>query len=153
MSWRGDKTRTVRAQYRGFEILSQASGFKDGDPDLFVRGKATYKATLNPDNPLGTTASIEHVLRSLDRRAEQEQQDIERAQKAFADFQAQLNRPFEHESHLKDLLTKQAQLNAALDLDKHDAQVVAEVPEGEKTVPASFAAKVMAENRAAEMAH
>jgi hypothetical protein len=46
---------------------------------------------------------------------------------------------------------KQAQLNAALDLDKHDSQTVAE-PEGEKTVPASFAARVMAENRAAEMA-
>jgi hypothetical protein len=37
-------------------------------------GKETYEANLNPDNPLGTISSIEHVLRSLDRRAEQEQQ-------------------------------------------------------------------------------
>ena len=49
------------------------------------------------------------------------------------------------------MLVKQSQLNAALDLDKSDSQAFAE-PEGEKAVPASFAAKVMADNRAAEMA-
>src|SRR5690348_3319501 len=31
-------------------------------------------------------------------------------------------RPFEHEAHLKELLTRQAHLNATLDLDKGDAQ-------------------------------
>jgi hypothetical protein len=43
-------------------------------------------------------------------------------EKTLADYQAQANRPFEHEGHLKELLTRQAQLNAALDLDKNDAQ-------------------------------
>jgi hypothetical protein len=61
-----------------------------------------------------------------------------------------LSRAFEHEARLRELLVKQAQLNAAFDLDKHEAQAVAEEPE--KAVPASFAARVMAENRAAEMA-
>jgi hypothetical protein len=42
-------------------------------------------------------------------------------------------------------------LNAALGLDKHEAQRVAE-PEGENVAPASFAAKVVAESRATEMA-
>ena len=32
------------------------------------------------------------------------------------------NRPFEHDARLKELLTRQAQLNAALDLDKSDGQ-------------------------------
>jgi hypothetical protein len=45
-----------------------------------------------------------------------------RLEKTFTDYQAQANRPFEHEAHLKELLTRQAQLNAALDLDKSDAQ-------------------------------
>ena len=112
---------------------------KDGEPDLFVRGKETYKANLNPENPLGTIASIEHALRSLDRRAEEEQREIERQEKALADYQAQLGRPFEHEARLKELLVKQAQLNAALDLDKHEAQVVAEPrePEERAVPPAS----------------
>jgi N12 class adenine-specific DNA methylase len=153
MSWRDDKTLKVRGHYKGFEILSRGGPFKDSDPDLFIRGKEVYKANLNPENPSGTVQSIESVLRSLDRRAEEEQREIEQKEKALADYQGQLNRPFEHDARLKELLGKQAQLNAVLDLDKHDTQVVAETNDSEeKAVPASFAAKVMAENRATEMA-
>ena len=43
---------------------------------------------------------------------------------------------------------------AALDLDKHEAQVVTETPEGtpEKTVPGGFAARIRAEVRGVAMA-
>lgn len=64
-----------------------------------------------------------------------------RALKALADFKAQMDRPFEHEARLKELLVKQAQLNAALDLDKHDAQTVPEMPEAEKTCPPALLPK------------
>jgi hypothetical protein len=153
MSWRGDRTLKARAHFKGLDILSRGSQFKDGEPELFIRGKETYKANLNSANALGTIQSIEHVIRSLDRRAEEEQREIERREKALADYKAQLGRPFEHEARLKDLLARQAQLNASLDLDKHEAQVVDEPGEPEeKAVPASFAARVLAENRASVMA-
>jgi hypothetical protein len=136
MSWRDDKTPQVRAHFKNFEILGRGSAYKDGEPDLLVRGKEIYKANLNPDNPLGTIQSIEHVLRGLDRRAEDEQLEIRRQEKALADFRAQLGRPFEHDARLKDLLARQAQLNACLDLDKHEAQIVDEPPEsGEPVLP------------------
>ena len=99
------------------------SKFKDGEPELFVRGRETYQANPNFDNPLGTIQSIEHVLRVLDRKAEDEQSEIERQEKALADYQAQLNRTFEHEEKLRELLARQAQLNAALDLDKGERQI------------------------------
>jgi hypothetical protein len=53
----------------------------------------------------------------------------------LTDYQARASRPFEHEAHLKELLTRQAQLNAALDLDKSDAQAAepSEVTEPEGT--------------------
>jgi hypothetical protein len=153
MSWRDDKTLKVRGHFKGFEILSRGSQFKDGEPDLFIRGKETYKANLNLQNPQGTIQSIESVLRGLDRKAEEEKQEIERQEKALTDYRAQLGRPFEHEAKLKDLLAKQAQLNAALDLDKHEAQVVAEAQEApEKSVPVGFAASVNSEDRAAVIA-
>jgi hypothetical protein len=126
MSWREDKTPQVRAHFKGFEIVSRGSARQDGEPELFIRGKATYKANLNPDNPLGTIASLEHTLRGIDAKAEAEQREIERHEKALADYQAQLGRPFEHEARLRELLAKQAQLNASLDLDKHQPQVVYE---------------------------
>jgi hypothetical protein len=132
LSWRDDLTPKVRGSFRGFEILSRGSALKDGEPDLFIRGSEAYKANLNPDNPLGTISSIEHTLRGLDRRAEEGQHEIERQDKALADYRAQLGRPFEHEARLRDLLAKQTQLNACLDLDKHEAQIVDEPREAEE---------------------
>jgi hypothetical protein len=156
MSWRNDKTPQVRAHFKGFDILSRGGPFKDSEPELYLRGKETYRANLNPENPLGTIQSIEHVLRGLDRMAEDEQREIERQEKALADYRAQMGRTFEHEARLSELLAKQAQLNAALDLDKHEAQVVAEDREPEEkavtTVPVGFAARIRAEDRSAAMA-
>jgi hypothetical protein len=126
LSWRDDLTPQLRGHFKGFEILSRGSARQDGEPDLIVRGQEAYKANLNLENPHGTIASIEHTLRSLDRRAEDAQHEIERLEKALADYRAQMGRPFEHEARLKDLLARQAQLNACLDLDKHEAQIVDE---------------------------
>jgi hypothetical protein len=153
MSWRDDKTLKGRGHYKGFEVLSRGSQFKDGEPDLFIRGKATYKANLNPGNSLGTIASIEHVLRNLDAKAEAEKREVEQQEKALADYKAQMGRPFEHEARLKELTLKQAELNALLDLDKHDAQVVADAPEAdEKQLRTGFAARVRADRTAELMA-
>ena len=46
-----------------------------------------------------------------------------RAEKLRADFAEQAGRPFEHEARLKELLGRQAELNAALDLDKGERQI------------------------------
>jgi hypothetical protein len=46
-------------------------------------------------------------------------------EKALADYQEQLNRPFEHEEPLRELCMKQQEINKLLDLDKGDAQAVA----------------------------
>ena len=143
MSWRDDMTLKVRGHYKGFEVLSRGSQFKDGLPDLFLRGKATYKANLNPENPLGTIASIDHVLRNLDGKAEAGKRDIEQQEKALTDYKVQMGRPFEHEQRLGELMVKQAELNAALDLDKHEAQVVADAPEaGQELEATGFAGRV-----------
>lgn len=148
LSWRDDQTLKSRGSYKGFEILSKGTARKGGEPEIFIRGKVTYGANLNPVNPAGTIQSIDAVLRGLDRKAEEERRAVERDEQALADYKAQLGRPFEHEARLHDLLLQQAQLNAALDLDKSDAQAVAE-PSGseERQSAATFAARIRAENR------
>jgi hypothetical protein len=121
LSRRDDYAPRLRATFKGFEILSRD---KPGAPvpDLFIRGAGTYTAHINADNPLGTMQSIEHTLRALDKAAEDERHQVGRLEKTLADYQTQANRPFEHEMRLKELLMRQAQLNATLDLDKNDAQ-------------------------------
>ena len=107
-------------------------------PDLFIRGAGTYSAHINADNPIGTMQSIEHTLRALDRAAADEQQQLQRLEKTLTDYQAQAKRPFEHEARLKELLARQAQLNAALDLDKSDAQAAEAAPEPDIETAAVF---------------
>jgi hypothetical protein len=111
----------AHARFRGFEILSRD---KPGAPvpDIFIRGSGTYAAHLNAENPIGTIQSIEHTLRTLDRATAENQERVARLEKQFADYQGQVNRPFEHDARLKELLIRQAQLNAALDLDKGEQQ-------------------------------
>jgi hypothetical protein len=154
LSWRNDETQQVRGRFRGFDIVSRGHAFgSDYEPEIFVRGALTYRAQLNPENPLGTLQSIEHAIRSLDRREEQEREELERHEKALAEYQAQLNRPFEHERRLKELLAKQAELNAALDLDKNERQVAQDEPQTEKDAgPSTFVGRLKAEERGTEAA-
>ena len=98
-------------------------------PELFIRGRATYSANLNPANPVGTVQSIEHTLRSLDKLAAEQQSRVARAEKELVDYQAQADRPFEHEDRLKQLLARQSELNSQLDLDKGDQQGAESAPE------------------------
>jgi N12 class adenine-specific DNA methylase len=148
LTWRDDQTMQPCGSFRGFEILSRGKGTGFGliqdegrVPELFVRGRATYSASLNATNPIGTMQSIEHTLRNLDKLAADQQNRAARLEKELADYQVQAERPFEHEERLKQLLARQAELNSLLDLDKGDQQGIgpsADEPELERaTVPDS----------------
>jgi hypothetical protein len=136
LTWRDDQSLQPRGVFRGFEILSKGKtgGFgllQDDEriPDVFVRGRTTYSAKLNPVNPVRTIQSIEHTLRNLDKLVADQQGRVGRIEKELVDYQAQAERPFEHEERLKQLLARQAELNSALDLDKGDQQGADSAPE------------------------
>ena len=126
-----DATMQVRATFRGFRILSQATQISDDMPTLCIEGARRYTANLNTANPIGTIQSIEHVLRNLDQVSAAAQREVATLTKSLADYREQANRPFEHESRLTELLTRQAELNAALDLEKGDHQAAAVAPADE----------------------
>ena len=137
LAQRDDSALQVRGSFRGFEILSR--GRPQGTvlvsdienlPELLIRGSATFAAQINPDSPVGTVQSIEHALRALDKNLDDEQARLARAQKMLTDFEEQLGRPYEHEARLKELVAKQAELNAALDLDKGEQQAAAPADAG-----------------------
>ncbi|MGA8437835.1 MAG: hypothetical protein WB762_29500 [Candidatus Sulfotelmatobacter sp.] len=89
------------------------------------------------------------ALSSIELSAE-ERLYAERQEKTLAEYKTQLGKAFEHEERLKELTTKQAELNASLDLDKNERQVVAETPEAEEViaVPSTFLARVTARSSA-----
>ena len=132
LAGREDTAVQVRGAFRGFEILSRGRGGglvlscdEERLPELLIRGSSTFAAQLNAESPVGTIQSIEHALRALDKSATDERARAARCEKMLADYREQLGRPFEHESRLKELLARQAELNAALDLDKGEQQAAA----------------------------
>jgi hypothetical protein len=121
--WEKDRELQQVGSYKGFPIMGGHNGTL---MLLYLQGAHTYEARPNTENPLGTIYSIEAMLRSLDRHAQDEQAEIARKEKALADYTGQLGRPFEHEERLRGLLVQQADINRSLDLDKSDTQAVDE---------------------------
>lgn len=138
-SWRNDQSFQKRGEFMGFDIYTRGTTVMDGMPEMIVRSREAYKANLNFESPLGTISSIEHAIRNIDRHAESERRESERKEKALADYNGQLHRVFEHAERMQQLVVKQAELNALLDLDKHDAQTAGDA--SEKTNEAGAAVK------------
>jgi len=132
LSWQDDLAIQPHATYRGFTILSRGNRTAPLSephlPAIFVQGVGLYSANLNAVNPVGTIQSIEYVLRSLDDTRADRERTLADLTKALEDYRAQAGRPFEHEARLATLLARQAELNAALDLDKDEQQTAEPEP-------------------------
>jgi hypothetical protein len=127
LSWRNDPVAAQRGTYRGFEIWSRgkttlSQQLDDDLPRIYLQGRATYHAKVNRETPLGTLLSIDQVLSNIDRHLENEKAVRRDLLQRLADYEAQLAKPFEHEERLRTLIQRQAELAAALDLDKSDHQ-------------------------------
>ena len=121
MSWRDDKTAQVRGPLQRL---------RDPEPGQSLQRRRAGSVHPGQGDLQGQSQSRESAGHDAEHRARparrltagprRSSDEIERQEKALADYRAQLGRPFEHEARLKELLAKQAQLNAALDLDKHE---------------------------------
>ena len=123
-----DAEAKCRGQIAGFDIMTRAT--PDGEVTACLRGFAAYTFHHNPENPLGTIVSIERALRGFEAIQGRLESDIARDQNELAEYRVQSQKPFEYEEQLKQLLVKQAQLNAELDLGKDDKQAVTAESEG-----------------------
>ena len=87
----------------------------------------TYDANVS-DNPLGTIASLEHAISSLDERVREREADLKQFHRQSEDLSKQLGQPFEYEENLSTATKRQQGIVAALDITKNQAS--ANVGEG-----------------------
>lgn len=73
------------------------------------------------DNPMGMVRVIENVANALEGRLAEVHEYLARAEKRLADILAELSKPFDKEERLTQLLVRQREINASLDLDKGNA--------------------------------
>jgi N12 class adenine-specific DNA methylase len=108
---------------RGPVELGHFSGFRlEFRPMVSDRvtlvGAMSYDANVSA-SPAGIIASVEHAARSIEERIGRAQENLTQTRKSLVDFAALADRPFEHESRYREVVTRQAELVQALDITKN----------------------------------
>jgi hypothetical protein len=89
----------------------------DGIPGLYLQGHCRYEADVY-QTAQGLVAALLAALASVPKERDAARQQLAVRGKRLADLRIELERPFEHEGRLADLLTRQRRLQRQLDLDK-----------------------------------
>jgi len=104
----------------GFDLEVTIPTTADDGPCFILNGRRGY-AAHHSDNPQGIVRVVENVANGLEGRLAEACEDMARAEKRLADILSELAKPFEKEERLTQLLVRQREINAVLDLDKDNA--------------------------------
>ncbi len=109
-------TKTV-GEIAGFPLSLQRNDEKIA---VLIHGKNTYQANVS-DNALGTIASLEHALRSLEAKLHEREADRGQYTRQLDELTKHQSQPFEYEDKLTAASQRQQEIVTALDLSKNQA--------------------------------
>jgi N12 class adenine-specific DNA methylase/predicted RNA methylase len=119
-NWKTSAGEIVVGQFAGFDLaVSIPTAAADG-PSFLLKKRRVYVAH-HSDNPIGMVRVIENVANALEGRLAEVHEELARAEKRLADILAEISKPFDKEDRLTQLLVRQREINASLDLDKGNA--------------------------------
>lgn len=120
--------------YRGFKVFLQPMMFSI-EPKVVLQGSARYAVELG-DSDLGNITRIDNALSGIEAHIIQKQEELITTRQQLEAARVEYEKPFLHADSLKALLTRQTELNAALSLDKKDAEVIVDEAREESASPA-----------------
>ena len=103
--------------YRGFSMVASFSGF---DYKLTLRGAASHTVELGT-SVHGNLIRIDNALAHLPDRLEEAKERLQELHHQMEASKAELDKPFAEEAELTSKSARLAELNAALDMDGHEA--------------------------------
>lgn len=101
-----------------------------GDPCFALGGKRLYM-TGSANTALGCVRTLEHAANSIEDRIEEAETTLMQHKKRLTDLHAELDKPFDREERLMELIVRQREIDAALDLDKNQAGAASSEDVGE----------------------
>ena len=116
-------------EYRGFamELYFEAREYK-----VRLKGELGYNVTLGTDT-FGNITRLDNVLEGLPKRLEMNELELDNLKKQFETAKIDVERPFPQEEELKTKTARLNELNALLDVDKRENEIVGGEPdEGEE---------------------
>ena len=108
--------------YRGFSMVASFSGF---DYKLTLRGAASHTVELGT-SITGNLIRIDNALAHMPDRLDEAKERLQELRHQMDASKAELEKPFAEEAELAAKSARLAELNAALDMDGYDEQVVAD---------------------------
>lgn len=88
--------------------------------NILIHGKNKYTANVS-ESVAGTIASLEHTLSALESRLKESNDDLAIYRRQRSELALQLAKPFEHETKLANMVSRQQEIVAALDITKNQA--------------------------------
>jgi len=112
-------------EYRGFtmELYFEAREYK-----VRFKGELGYPVTLGTDT-FGNITRLDNVLEGLPKRLEMNEMELDNIKKQFETAKVDVERPFPQEEELKAKTDRLNELNALLNVDKRENEIVGGEPD------------------------
>ena len=114
-------------EYRGFQTeLSFDTFYKEYKVKL--KGELGYSLSLGTDN-IGNITRLDNALEGLPKRLEMNEQELDNLKNQFEAAKEDVERPFPQEEELKTKTERLNELNALLNVDKRENEIVGDEPD------------------------
>ena len=118
-------------EYRGFKMELSFDSFSK-EYDVKLRGKLGYTVPLGKDT-FGNITRLDNAMEGLPKRLEMNEMELDNLKKQFETAKVDVERPFPQEEELKAKTDRLNELNALLNVDKRENEIVGGEPdEGEE---------------------
>ncbi len=105
-------------RFAGFGVFVGST--YDGDAQVILKGAAQHSTRVQP-TAVGMIRSVEHLVNALEDTVAQAEAHLSQGRRRLADLETQAAQPFEYAAKLAELVQRQQELVAALDLTKGQA--------------------------------
>ena len=118
-------------EYRGFtmELYFEAREYK-----VRLKGELGYPVTLGTDT-FGNITRLDNALEGLPKRLEMNEMELDNLKKQFETAKVDVERPFPQEEELKAKTDRLNELNALLNVDKRENEIVGGEPDEGEELP------------------
>jgi hypothetical protein len=120
-------------EYRGFAMEVYYEPFSH-QHRVHIRGAISHQGILGTD-ALGNITRIDNVIDGLEDMLSKTEALLENTKKQLANAKEQLEKPFAKEDELKQKEARLAELNALLNVDKRENEIVDETPDEDSQTP------------------
>lgn len=109
-------------EYRGFKMEVHYEPFSH-QHRVEIKGAISHQGVLGSD-PLGNITRIDNVIDGLEKVLENEKAELSNTQKQLENAKEQLQKPFSRDDELKQKEARLSELNALLNVDKKENEIV-----------------------------